>query len=109
MELLATHLGIIQQGKLIFQGTLEDLQRTRGGGTRIRTSDPQAAVKLLRSRAARCRLDGDGMLDFDNSEPEEAAAVNQLLVEAGLRVYSIEKRSDRLEDLFMQLTVKEDE
>jgi hypothetical protein len=62
---------------------------------------------VLEKRAVGCRVEGDGVLDLDTSEPEEATILNQMLVEAGLRVYSIESRSHRLEDLFMRLTVKE--
>ena len=107
VEQVATHLGIIHQGRLLFQGTLNELQRTRRGRTLIRTNDPQAALTLLEKRAVHCRVDGDGVLDLDSSEPEEAAILNHMLVEAGLRVYSIQSRSHRLEDLFMQLTVEE--
>ena len=107
VEQIATYLGIIHQGRLLFQGTLNDLQRTRRGRTLIRTNDPQAALAVLETRGVHCRVDGDGVLDLDTSEPEEAAIPNQMLVEAGLRVYGIENRSHRLEDLFMQLTLEE--
>ena len=104
VELLATHLGIIQQGKLLFQGSLEDLRRTRGGRTVIRTNDPAAALAAIAGHVCRCRVNGDGVLDFESSEPAEVARVNQILVRAGLDVYSIETRRDGLETLFMQVT-----
>lgn len=107
VEMMATHLGIIHQGRLLFQGALKELQRTRSGHTLIRTNDSVAALALLEAQAIHCRLDGDGVLDVDTSEAEQAATVNQVLVQAGLRVYSIKNRSNRLEDLFMQLTVEE--
>jgi hypothetical protein len=62
---------------------------------------------LLRLRVSRCQLNEDGTLDLENSEPEEAARVNHILVQGGLQVYSIENRRDRLEELFMQLTGEE--
>jgi ABC-2 type transport system ATP-binding protein len=44
VEQIATYLGIIHQGRLLFQGTLNELQRTRRGRTLIRTNDPQAVL-----------------------------------------------------------------
>lgn len=108
VELMATHLGIIHQGSSLFQGTLEELQRSRSGYTLVRTNDPRAALELLKPQVAGCRLEGDGILEYEASGPEEAARVNRILVDAGLRVYSIESRSHRLEDLFVQLTEKQD-
>ena len=107
VELLASRLGIVHQGKLLFQGRLEELQGTRGGHTLIRTNDPPAALELLKVRVTHCRLNEDGLLDFETSEPEEAARANHMLVQAGFQVYSVETRCDRLEELFMQLTEDE--
>ena len=104
VEQLATHLGIIQQGKLLFQGTLDGLRHTRGGRTLIRTNDPRAALEAIIHHVPGCQVNGDGLLGFDSSEPAEAARVNQILVRAGLDVYSIETRRDGLEALFMQVT-----
>lgn len=104
VELMATHLGIIQQGKLLFQGTLEDLRRTRGGHTLIRTNDSAAALKAVAHQVPGCRLNRDGLLDLESCEPSEAARVNQILVRAGFDVYGIETRRDGLEALFMEVT-----
>jgi lantibiotic transport system ATP-binding protein len=107
VELIATHLGIIHQGRLLFQGTLQELQSVRCGHTIIRVNDTQAALELLKFHAAACRFDGEGTLDVETSGPQEVARVNSILVEAGLHVYSIESRTHRLEDFFMDLTTME--
>ena len=56
----------------------------------------------------RCWFEEDRALGCNTGDPDEAARLNRLLVDAGLRVYSIENRSHSLEDLFMQLTLQED-
>ena len=107
IELVATHLGIIHQGKLLFQGTLEDLRRRRMGRTRLRTSDPEQALAVLRNWRPDCWMGQDGMVHLDSSDPEDAARMNQVLLHAGLRVYSIDNRGEGLEELFMGLTHNE--
>jgi ABC-2 type transport system ATP-binding protein len=107
VEQVATHLGIIHRGRLLFEGTLQELQQTRSGHTVIRTNDPHKALELLQGQGARCCLVEGGALHLETSEPELAATANHALVQAGLRVYSMESRSQGLEELFMQLTVNE--
>jgi lantibiotic transport system ATP-binding protein len=104
IDLVATHLGIINEGRLLFQGTLEDLHRKRIGHTKLRTSNPEQALALLKTQAANCWLGRDGLVHLDSSDSEDAARMNQLLLHAGLRVYSIESQGEGLEELFMQLT-----
>ena len=106
IELVATHLGIINQGELLFQGTPEKLRGRRKGRTVIKTDAPETAMKILRNELVRCALDGQGVLEIEAVEPEAIADVNQLLVHHGLRVYGIEPQSDRLEELFMHVTAK---
>jgi ABC-2 type transport system ATP-binding protein len=48
VEQIAIYLGIIHQGRLLFQGTLNELQRTRRGRPLIRTNDPQALGAEIR-------------------------------------------------------------
>lgn len=107
VELMATHLGVIHQGRLLFQGTLAELRQARGGHTLIRTKDPRAALALLLGQGVSCQLDRHDALDLGASTPEDAARANRMLVEAGLQVYGIENLNCRLEDLFMNLTAKE--
>ena len=107
IELVASHLGIINHGNLVFQGPIQELRRNRCGHALLRTNNPGAALELLNRNGVLCRLDGDGVVDLETSLPRDTARANRLLVEAGFEVYAIETRSHRLEDLFMQLTVAE--
>lgn len=109
IELVATHLGIINRGQLLFQGTLEDLRRSQKSRTIIKTDAPEKAIQLLRGTAVGCARDGAGALEVETVEPEAIANVNQLLVQHGVHIYAIEPQSHRLEELFMQVTGKEEQ
>ena len=108
IELVATHLGIIHRGQLLFQGTLEELRKSQKRRTFVRTDAPEKALEILRGEPVHCALDGQGVLEVDSVESEAIANVNRVLVQHGLRVYGIEARNHRLEELFMQVTTKED-
>ena len=107
VELTSTHVGIIHKGKLLFQGKMQELQAFRSGHTLIRTNNAQAAVELLRGHAVRCHLEGEHVLDVETAGQEDAARVNSMLIDGGLRVYAVEPRNGRLEEFFIQLTAKE--
>ncbi|HYL65173.1 MAG TPA: ABC transporter ATP-binding protein [Candidatus Methylomirabilis sp.] len=109
IELVATHLGIINRGQLLFQGPLEELRRSQKSRTRVKTNAPETALEILSRESVRCALNGQGILEVDSVEPEAIANANQLLVNHGLRIYAIEPQSHRLEELFMQVTAKEEQ
>lgn len=109
IELVAMHLGIINRGQMLFQGTLEELRRSSKSRTIIRTDAPEKAAEILRGTPVHCARDGDGVLEIESAEPDAIANVNQLLVQHGLRVYAIEPQRRRLEELFIQVTAKEEQ
>jgi lantibiotic transport system ATP-binding protein len=107
MEKIADHLGVIHQGKLMFQGTLKELQQARDGYVYINTRDPEAALAILKNERVACRFAKEETVMVDASEPEIIARLNRLLVQAGLQVYGITEHTHKLEDLFLELTAKE--
>lgn len=104
VEKMATHVGIIHKGKLLFQGTMNELQqmKTRNTGMEIDTSDNSRALGLLQQQYAASLAEGKLVLPIQSKE--EAAAVNRLLVQAGLDVYSLHPQHSNLEQLFLDIT-----
>ncbi len=104
VEKMATHVGIIHKGKLLFQGTMNELQqmKTRNTGMEIDTSDNSRALGLLQQQYAASLTEGKLVLPIQSKE--EAATVNRLLVQAGLDVYSLHPQHSNLEQLFLDIT-----
>lgn len=104
VEKMATHVGIIHKGKLLFQGTMNELQqmKTRNTGMEIDTSDNSRALGLLQQQYAASLAEGKLVLPIQSKE--EAATVNRLLVQAGLDVYSLHPQHSNLEQLFLDIT-----
>lgn len=104
VEKMATHVGIIHKGKLLFQGTMNELQqmKTRNTGMEIDTSDNSRALGLLQQQYTASLAEGKLVLPIQSKE--EAATVNRLLVQAGLDVYSLHPQHSNLEQLFLDIT-----
>lgn len=106
VEKLVTHVGIINQGRLVFQGTLSGLQTLKAsghGGWTIETDDARLGLGILAPHF-NARVSGEKALILNVASREEAAAANRLLVQAGLPVYQLCQQQDNLETLFMDLT-----
>ncbi len=103
VEKMVSHVGIIYQGKLLFQGTLPDLHlaRQKSFTVMISTSDNSAAVQLLQEFDP--QLNGEGFWLTSQSK-EQVAAINRTLTQHNLDVYMLQPRQNNLEQLFIDLT-----
>ena len=103
VEKMVTHLGIILNGRLLFQGSLQQLQRLQQSGSRLElhTSDNEAALELLHTY--RVERTGEG-LSLALDDVGQVAAVARLLVHNDLDVYLLQPRKDDLEQIFITLT-----
>jgi len=104
VERMATHVGIIHKGKLLFQGTFNALQNMRimKSYIQIDSSDNAAALKLLSAEyGAEAR---NGYLVVPYKEKAVTAAINRKLVEHNIDVYSLQAQQNDLEQLFIDIT-----
>jgi len=104
VERMATHVGIIHKGKMLFQGTLNDLQKmkTRQTLLEIETSNNGRAAELLQQQFAAEQKENKVILPFQNKE--QAAAINKLLVQQDIDVYALHPQQNDLEQLFIDIT-----
>lgn len=101
---VATHVGIIKEGRLIFQGAIAELQRQSPGGLLIRCSDNQRGIQLARQRGYTAVEREEGFMLPDLHDDGQAAALNSAMVEAGMDVYHMAHHTAGLEELFNELT-----
>jgi ABC-2 type transport system ATP-binding protein len=104
VEQVATHVGMLSQGELVFQGSIEELERMRQLRLRIGVSDTDCALALLREHQWEARMD-DGYIV--TADIDSAAAINRALVEAGFAVYHLTLQSASLEEMFLKMTQSE--
>jgi len=105
VEQVCDRVGVIRDGSLVQEGTVDDLRgRT---GLRVRAEPLDAARRLLGALPGVERVAlADGSLRVA-AEPAAAAAINRALVEAGIAVSELRMERASLEDVFLELTKEE--
>jgi ABC-2 type transport system ATP-binding protein len=111
---LCTDIGIIDQGKMILSGSMEEILR------RVNASNPlvisvlgnkEKALTILKSQPCVQTIavkDEDIRVNFIGDEQDEALLLQQL-VDAEVLVYGFDREQGSLESLFMQITDHEKE
>lgn len=106
---LCTDIGIIDQGKMVLAGKMEDILR------RVNASNPliisilgnkEKALSILKSQPCVQTIavkEGDIRVNFIGDEQDEAYLLQQL-VDAGVAVHGFCREQGSLESLFMQIT-----
>ena len=104
LALSADAVVIIKDGRLVTQGTVEELRRHTGSWVRVRTPQANELFAMLVSRGFRAEL----------SSPDEVVArdvttqqVGEAVAAAGLVVYEMKAEEQNLEDAFLELTADE--
>jgi ABC-2 type transport system ATP-binding protein len=103
VEQLCTHVGIISVGKMVAQGSVEDLRGRGEAMLRVETDDAPGAAKVLdRLGLEAITVTGEVVsAQLDGQRPEEC---NRELVLAGVGVRSLTTDRRSLEDAFVALT-----
>ncbi|MGV3658001.1 MAG: ATP-binding cassette domain-containing protein [Chitinophagaceae bacterium] len=106
VEKMATHVGIIHKGKMLFQGPLPELQQmqTRKSFVHINTNNNDAAFELLQSAFAVERVNGHLKLPFQDNVA--TAGVNRMLLANNIDVHLLQPEQNDLEQLFIEITAE---
>ena len=104
IDQMATIIGIINQGSLIFQERMSVLDEQRKPQILLKTSDDETAYRLLVKLNPQRTLDG---LQLGALTNEQTGAVVRELCSNNLSVYRVEEHRESLEDIFLTLTGKE--
>ena len=102
-------VAIVDRGRVIRQGPIDELVRTAGTRTvQLDCSDPAAAARLLEQSGIAAGV-APGELELTVTLPSGAsremiAELNRRLVEAGISVYGLQEVHATLEDWFLSVT-----
>lgn len=105
IDQMATSVGIIKEGELVFQDSMLALHKKSKQYIALRTLNNPAAKEVLASRGIKAALEDDFLL-FENCKDIQAAEYNRLIVESGIGVTRLEEHRENLEDIFLKLTGK---
>lgn len=98
VEALADYIVVIDRGRLVTQGPLEEL--LDGGAMRVVVDDATAAVRVLTEAGVSSRLDESSLI----VENEEGSRIVRLLAEAGIYPSEVRPERSSLEKVFLGMT-----
>lgn len=104
VEQMATDVGIIHSGKLLFQGSLSELQAQQLEQIVIETNKPGAAIQILQAAGWAVTSKPGGQLIVAGHSTTKAAQINATLVYAGLEVFALNHIRPSLEEMFLNFT-----
>ena len=103
VEHVASHVGVLHDGQLRFQGTIRDLRARCLARVEVRCDDPLRAASILAAAGEDARqVDAETLVVQPRHRVE--AELNRLLVEAGLAVSRLIREQPTLEALFFDVT-----
>ncbi len=107
VEQIATQIGIINKGKLIFQGSPEKLQTKLSGNAILQVDNPNRARQILTGMGWQVGQNGDHSLSIVSRDMQTLAKANAQLVAQGIEVYHLSQEKRSLEEIFLSLTSTE--
>jgi len=100
LEKIATHYGIIRQGKMILEMSAEEMDSRAQVFVSLKTKDMPGAKEILSRKFRDVREDGEYLRVYD---VEDTAAIVSLLMENGHAVSEIKKNKIGLEEYYIEL------
>ena len=104
VERMATHVGIINFGELLFQGSINDLQALNQPQVQIETENTVDVANFLKRNNFTVTEVDDHHIYVPFTSKQNMGGINTLLNQNGYTVYSINKQQKDLEKLFLAIT-----
>jgi ABC-2 type transport system ATP-binding protein len=104
VERMATHVGIINNGELLFQGSIDDLGALSQPQIQIETENTVDAANFLTRNNYTVTDVNEHHIYVPFSNKQQMGEVNALLNQNGYTIYSINKQQKDLEKLFLDIT-----
>ncbi|MFT9179623.1 MAG: ABC transporter ATP-binding protein [Zymomonas mobilis] len=102
VEKTASHLALLDQGTILFQGELEEIRAAGRSALRLDVTDVEKAFAFLSQSSYQVSHYGDHRLLVDNMTREEASALYRQLVAADIDFYQAILEKPSLEEWFSQ-------
>jgi len=109
LEEICDHIGIIEHGRLVFSGTLEEIRPRLGIQSKVRVkvlNNPEKAVELLSAlpQIREVQVVGEHIAVTFHDGQETDGIIARTLVNGGVDVISLQPERFKLDDAFLKLT-----
>lgn len=112
IEQTATHIGIVNEGRLVLEGELSRLKADLKPEIIVRCSDPSRAADILRRHDLTLVEGQDGLISRLRSGDDAnrtSAGLNHALISAGIDVFAIGARAPSLEGIYRKVAAPQPE
>ncbi|MGE7109802.1 ABC transporter ATP-binding protein [Lysinibacillus sp. NPDC047702] len=106
IDQMATQVGIVSKGKMIFQDSIEAMRKSAQPKVFIKVNDAEKGWRSLVAHGIKAEHK-EGLISLDECSDEKVAHIVQILVQEGILVYRVEEEKRSLEDIFLQMTTGE--
>jgi len=110
VQKMADDIAIVQSGKLVLHGSVEQLVAAGRQSLRLRVDDPIRAEETLRRLGLVTGVEHGALgileLNLDRLDDERSIAITRALVEAGIGVIEVVRERESLEERFLQITAE---
>jgi len=104
IERVATHVGIINKGELLFQGTIAELQQLNKPVLEIAVNDGGKASAFLKNNGIEVLSHDLNTITTPYLSPNDSGKVNTMLIKDGFVVTALHQQKKDLENLFLEIT-----
>jgi ABC-type multidrug transport system ATPase subunit len=104
IERTATHVGIINKGQLLFQGTIQELHLLNKPLLEIEVNNLSEASTLIKEKGYEIVSKTESKISVPFVSQKESGAINTLLIQNGFTVTSLSQQRKDLENLFLDIT-----
>ncbi|MFD2284752.1 ATP-binding cassette domain-containing protein [Pedobacter petrophilus] len=104
IERTATHVGIINKGQLLFQGTIQELQLLNKPLLEIEVNNVAGASILIQEKGYEIVTKTDSKISVPFVSKTESGTINTFLIQNGFTVTSLSQQRKDLENLFLDIT-----
>lgn len=105
LEKTATHIGIIEGGKMIFQGTKNELLNQVEREVTLKVDQPEKALSILQESFS-AMLNNSGKISVKITDDKSFNTLLKSLIQNGIEIYDTESQSSNLEQIFINLISK---
>lgn len=106
LEKIATHYGIIRQGKIIMEMSAKELENRAKVFVSLKTKDMTGAMRILKAKFSDVRMEEEYLRVYDVDDAESIVA---WLIENGHVVSEIKKNKIGLEEYYIELMSRKEE
>ncbi len=104
IERTATHVGIINKGQLLFQGTINELHLLSKPMLEIEVDKIESASSFLTKSGYEIASKTDRVITIPFTSSQNSGELNTLLIQNGFTVSSLYQQRKDLENLFLDIT-----